>query len=99
MHTHIHSSNSTSKGNELTRKFTLISLAGMVFLHILELVVPPPERLPHLHAALFNVYAAANLCLMYVICVAWQLRISGFPLPWGRKWDVWADPDAYVKNI
>ena len=96
---HNDNSNSTSRGDDLARRFTLTSFTGMVILHILEFVLIAPETLPHLHAALFNVYAAGNLCLMYVVCVAWLMRITGFKLPWGVKWDVWADPDIFVKNM
>jgi hypothetical protein len=42
---------------------------GMLVLHVLELYVPPPARLPDLYAALFSIFGAANLCYAYLVGV------------------------------
>lgn len=41
----------------------------MLFLHLLELGMAPPARLPDLYAALFSIFGAANLCYIYAVCV------------------------------
>mgnify|MGYP006192646881 CR=1 FL=1 len=53
----------------------VVSLLGMLVLHLLELYVPAPARLPDLYAALFSIYGAGCLCVVYVVCVSWMWRL------------------------
>ncbi len=43
----------------------------MIVLHLLELFVRPPAHLPDLYAALFSIFGALNLCVVYLIGVCW----------------------------
>ena len=43
----------------------------MIVLHLLEIFVPAPQRLPDLYAALFSIFGAANLCVIYLVGVCW----------------------------
>jgi len=54
-----------------------LSVFGMIALHIAEICVSPPARFPHLYPALFSLYGAANLVLVYIMGVMWQLQLSG----------------------
>jgi len=49
--------------------------SGMLVLHLLELFVPAPARLPDLYAALFSIFGAACLCIVYLVCVSWMWRL------------------------
>ena len=44
-------------------------------LHASELLLPPPIHLPDLYAALFSLFGAANLCVIYATTVVglWNL--------------------------
>ena len=52
--------------------FVMVSLVGMIILHGMELLVPPPARYPDLYPALFSIYGAANLVVVYVLGIARQ---------------------------
>lgn len=43
----------------------------MIVLHLLELFVRPPAHLPDLYAALFSIFGALNLCVVYLVGVCW----------------------------
>ena len=45
----------------------------MVVLHLLEIFYKPPTRYPDLYPALFSLFGALNLLIMYVYSVTWQL--------------------------
>ncbi len=49
----------------------LVCRTGMIALHLLEIFVPAPQRLPDLYAALFSIFGAANLCAIYLVGVCW----------------------------
>ena len=44
----------------------------MIVLHCMEAKVVPPERYPDLYPALFSLFGAANLIVVYVVGVFWQ---------------------------
>jgi hypothetical protein len=46
----------------------------MLLLHVLELILPPPFRLPDLYAALFAIYGTVNLIALYVLTLYWISR-------------------------
>ena len=52
----------------------------MIGLHGLEHFVAPPPRLPDLHAALFSIYGAANLVVVYCLTVVWLFSVPDAPL-------------------
>jgi hypothetical protein len=52
-------------------KSTQVSFMGMLVLHALCALVPPPARFPHLYPALFSIYGAANLSCAYVYTALW----------------------------
>jgi hypothetical protein len=56
-------------------RLVLLSCAGMLCLHVLEVLVPPPARYPDLYPALFSIYGAANLTALFGLLVYWQLSI------------------------
>jgi hypothetical protein len=45
---------------------------GMIILHIMEAFVRPPEKYPDLYPALFSLFGAVNLIVIYCIGVYWQ---------------------------
>lgn len=45
-------------------------------LHGMEALVPPPARYPDLYPALFSLFGAANLLVVYILGVAWQLSMD-----------------------
>eukprot|EP01038_Epipyxis_sp_PR26KG_P014207 gene14207-19061_t len=53
-----------------------LSYFGMLFLHVLELVYPPPSRYPDLFPALFSLYGVANLVAIFIITLIWQWNLS-----------------------
>jgi len=53
-----------------------LSVFGMIVLHIAEICVSPPARFPHLYPALFSLYGAVNLVVVYIMGVMWQLQAS-----------------------
>lgn len=63
--------------------FTLLVRTGMISLHILELFVKPPARYPDLYPALFSIFGAGNLVVVFVITILWQHY-----LPNGKEEDV-----------
>jgi len=62
-----------------TVKLCIVSLStiGMLVLHVAEAFIPPPLHYPHLYPALFSLYGAANLVVVYILGVVWQLQASG----------------------
>jgi alpha-1,3-glucosyltransferase len=52
-------------------RYLMKVLTGMIVLHLLEGLVPPPARYPDLYPALFSLYGAGNLVLLYIIFVSW----------------------------
>jgi alpha-1,3-glucosyltransferase len=54
-----------------------LSTIGMLILHVAEAFLLPPVHYPHLFPALFSLYGAANLVVVYVLGVMWQLQASG----------------------
>jgi alpha-1,3-glucosyltransferase len=56
--------------------FLFISTLGMLVLHVLEATILPPERLPDLYAALFSLFGAMNLIVVYAYCNTWQLMLT-----------------------
>ena len=52
--------------------FVMVSLVGMILLHGMEVFVKPPVRYPDLYPALFSIYGASNLVVVYVLGVARQ---------------------------
>jgi alpha-1,3-glucosyltransferase len=54
--------------------FVTLSGAGAAVLHVLEAAVPPPPRYPDLYPALFSLFGAMNLTVVYVAGVAIQWR-------------------------
>jgi alpha-1,3-glucosyltransferase len=52
-----------------------ISFLGILALHLCELYVPAPVRYPHLYPALFSIYGACNLGVMYLLVSMWQYTI------------------------
>ena len=50
--------------------------SGMLVLHGLEAVVAPPPRYPDLYPALFSLYGACNLLVVYVLGVTWQWSLD-----------------------
>lgn len=49
---------------------------GMVVLHLLEALVPPPPRYPDIYPALFSIFGACNLCTIYLLVLYWQFSLN-----------------------
>ena len=47
--------------------FVILSISGMLVLHCMECLILPPKRYPDLYPALFSLYSAGNLVVMYLI--------------------------------
>jgi hypothetical protein len=45
-------------------------------LHGMEALVLPPVRYPDLYPALFSLFGAANLLVVYILGVVWQLSLD-----------------------
>lgn len=54
------------------RTVVFLSGVGMIGLMALECVVTPPQHLPHLHPTLNAIFSCGNLCVAYLLGVAWQ---------------------------
>jgi hypothetical protein len=52
------------------------NVPGMCVLHGMEALVLPPARYPDLYPALFSLFGAANLLVVYTLGVAWQLSLD-----------------------
>ena len=52
--------------------FVMVSLVGMILLHGMEIFVKPPVRYPDLYPALFSIYGASNLVVVYVLGITRQ---------------------------
>lgn len=48
------------------------TFSGMLVLHYMEARVEPPERYPDLYPALFSLFGAGNLIVVYVVGICWQ---------------------------
>lgn len=50
----------------------------MLVLHAAEALLAAPSRYPDLYPALFSIYGAANLCIVYLKCVhdQWALLLA-----------------------
>lgn len=50
---------------------------GMLVLHAAEALLAAPSRYPDLYPALFSIYGAANLCVVYLKCIhdQWALLL------------------------
>ena len=48
-------------------------ICGMIMLHICECIIIPPARYPDLYAVLFALFTAAQLIVLYVYTIYWQL--------------------------
>jgi len=50
----------------------------MLALHAAEMLLVAPSRYPDLYPALFSIYGAANLCIIYLKCVhdQWSLLLT-----------------------
>lgn len=55
----------------VNKRITVVSI-GMLVLHAMELLVPPPARYPDLYPALFSIYGCANLTFIYLVGVYWM---------------------------
>ena len=49
----------------------IITVEGMLVLHVLELYVQPPAKYPDLYPALFSIYGCANLAFIYLVGIYW----------------------------
>ncbi|OQR88914.1 dolichyl pyrophosphate Man9GlcNAc2 alpha-1,3-glucosyltransferase, partial [Thraustotheca clavata] len=54
------------------RLFVMISLLGMLALHIAKATVPPPAKYPHIHMYLFAMYSCVQFLLTLVYTTYWQ---------------------------
>jgi len=50
----------------LRKIFFFCSMVGMIVLHVAELFVPCPQRYPDFYPALFSLFGALNLCVLFV---------------------------------
>jgi alpha-1,3-glucosyltransferase len=57
--------------------FIILSFLGMFTLHVLWHFKPPPAHYPDLYPALFSLYGALNLVIVYTLCCAWLLQAAG----------------------
>ena len=53
---------------------TLSLSLGMAILHYAEVSLPAPPRYPDLYPALFSLFGAMNLFVMYCIGIIWQMN-------------------------
>ena len=67
--------------------FITLSLLGIVLLHTLQMVYPAllHERYPDIYPALFSIFGAVNLVVMYLVTVFWLFDHTG----WGHG--IWRD--------
>lgn len=53
-----------------------LSYAGMIILHALEALLPPPARYPDLYPALFAIFGTAHFLLFYLLGLTWQHSLA-----------------------
>ncbi|KAF0700144.1 Aste57867_9332 [Aphanomyces stellatus] len=58
------------------RVYVLVSLVGIVVLHVLQATVPPPVKYPHVHEYLFALYACGHFLFALVYATYWQWTAS-----------------------
>ncbi|EQC42381.1 hypothetical protein SDRG_00118 [Saprolegnia diclina VS20] len=57
------------------RVYVLVSLLGMLVLHLVAALVPPPAKYPHVHQYLFALYACAHFVLALGYTTYWQWTV------------------------
>ncbi len=70
----------TGTFSQLSGMFVILSFLGIVILHGLQFMYPSllSERYPDLHPALFSIFGAVNLVIMYLVTIFWLYDHTGW---------------------
>lgn len=58
------------------RKLIIISLIGMLLIHILEILIPPPAKLPDLWLLIYAIYSFIHFVVFYCYIIFKQYELK-----------------------